>query len=246
MDRPISARVDSPLTPQGTNIHAPLTLQGEVHPVFQNWIIPNDNAEAEALSYELHQPLLLASRILETVGLPWLSEFCIDDIFAPCYPGHNVSAKALSTRRRDQKKQPPTSTPEVIVRHHRASWITPHLTNTWLSATAHELRTRLPRSIQWQLDPNIFSTFGWVGYTCRRSRHRGTLLTVDDMCQDRPNAIAQADRDAKAEGAMTRCMTILVMKEYASRLHMLRQLGRLGDEEYLFTAFMAAVTLLHE
>jgi hypothetical protein len=36
------------------------------------------------------------------------------------------------------------------------------------------------------------------------------------------------------------------MKEYVSRLRELRMLGLFGGEEYLFTAFMAAVTLLHE
>lgn len=72
------------------------------------------------------------------------------------------------------------------------------------------------------------------------------MLTMDEVIGDRPNTIGMEDMKSKAAGAMSRCMTILVMKEYASRLQMLRQLGRFGDEEYLFTAFMAAVTLLHE
>ncbi|KAK5660489.1 hypothetical protein OQA88_13037 [Cercophora sp. LCS_1] len=246
VDKPDGTRTGHALGDLSTGIHAPPTLHGEIHPVFRDWIIPNDNGEAEALGCELRQPLLLASRILESVGLPWLSEFCIDNIFAPTYPGQSIPAKPASNRHRVDRR-PPMPTPEVIVRHHRASWATPHLANGWLSATAHELRAELPRSVRWQLDPDIFSTFGWVGYTCRRrAQNRGTMLTVDEASKDRPHTIMAADKEAKAAGATSRCMTILVMKEYASRLHMLRRLGRVGDEEYLLTAFMAAVTMLHE
>ncbi|KAK3324696.1 hypothetical protein B0T19DRAFT_236614 [Cercophora scortea] len=228
----------------GTNLHAPFDLDGEVHPIFHTWIIPtedgSDDDNSSAIAHALHQPLILASRILESAGLPWLSEFCIDDIFSPSYPGRNAARKPGQHDEDGPSPlfEPCYETPDVIVRHHRAAWATPRLRQTWLASTAHELRTTLPRHVQWQLDADIFKTSGWVGYTCRHPHGAGK--------RDHPDTISAADEDAKRQGATGRLMTVLVMKEYVSRLCELRRTGRFGGEEYMLTAFMAAVTLLHE
>lgn len=43
-----------------------------------------------------------------------------------------------------------------------------------------------------------------------------------------------------------RSLSVLVMAEFPARLQELRRVGREGGEEYLLTAFMATVTILHE
>ncbi|KAK3390200.1 hypothetical protein B0H63DRAFT_464936 [Podospora didyma] len=182
------------------NFLASLDLQGDIYPIFHNWVIPDDDGDGEALSLELGQPLLLASRILESVGLPWLSEFCIDDIFSPSYPGR---------RRRQQQpveddddgdnsgqEQEQTATPEMIVRHHRASWVSPRLARTWLASTAHELRTILPKSVVWKLDSDMFGAFGWVGCTCRHP----LAFVGEDEALDQPGVIRAADKAARKQG----------------------------------------------
>ncbi|KAK0645659.1 hypothetical protein B0T16DRAFT_328262 [Cercophora newfieldiana] len=229
---------------RGTSIHAPPSLEGDIHPIFSNWVIPDTNGEAESLRRELRQPLLLASRILETVGLPWLSEFCIDDIFRRGYPGPN-DPQGPPSDHPDRQGDIPCANPEVIVRHHRAAWATPRLVRAWLSTTDWELRSNLPSYVQWQLNESMFSSFGWVGYTCRHQQAR-EMSAEDTPLRDRPDAIMAADKEARERGATSRFLTVLIMKEYVFRLCELRRLGRLGREEYLFTAFMAAVTVLHE
>ncbi|KAK4449928.1 hypothetical protein QBC34DRAFT_298285 [Podospora aff. communis PSN243] len=230
------------LTEAGTDIQAPLSLEGEIHPVFGNWILTNDHEEAQFQWRELRQPLLLASRILAAVGLPWLSEFCIDDIFRRGYPGPTVGEDSYEL---ESQGKIPAKTPEVIVRHHRAAWATPRLIKAWISTTDRELRTNLPKYVQWQLNDNIFAEFGWVGYTCRHYRAR-EWTAGDTPLRERPEDIIEADEAYRRQGATNRPLTVLVMKEYVSRLRELRTIGLFGREEYLFTAFMAAVTLLHE
>jgi len=230
-------------------MYAPLSLKGSIHPIFEDWVIPNEDGEADALWRELQQPLLLASRILETVGLPWLSEFCIDDIFRPGYPGPNPPkdhSNKQPSGRSDYERRTTLTTPEVIVRHHRAAWATPRLIKIWLASTDQEIRTNLPGYVKWNLNSTMFSTFGWVGYTCRHRSKAGDGPTADTPLQDRPEAVMKADEEARKKGASSRFMTVLIMKEFISRLSELRTLGLFGGEEYLFTAFMAAVTMLHE
>ncbi|KAK3353612.1 hypothetical protein B0T25DRAFT_217826 [Lasiosphaeria hispida] len=192
-----------------------------------------------------------------------MSEFFIDDIFSSSYPGQRLSPPYHSIKGNEELRWQTQTTPDVIVRHHRAPWKTPRLAQRWLASAAYLLRTQLPEYLEWQLDPDMFTTFGWVGYTCRhRYRPRHTSATAraglgdvdkDDDLEtdgplqlDHPNTIRTADQKAQKEGAKGRPITVLVMIEYAKRLSELRQLDQVGDEEYLLTAFMCAVTVLHE
>ncbi|KAK0714859.1 hypothetical protein B0H67DRAFT_644678 [Lasiosphaeris hirsuta] len=209
----------------GTGIRSPPNLQGEIHPVFHNWVIPNSPGDAEALGLELRQPLLLASRILEQAGLRWLSEFVIDDIFSSTYPGQHLSPPYYNIKGDEEFRWQTQTTPDVIVRHHSAPWKTSHIAQRWLTSTAYLLRTQLPGYVEWQLDPDIFSTFGWVGYTCRhRHRPQGTTRTwleavgMDndtdtDGPLDHPDTIRTADQKAQKRGAKGRPITVLVMIE---------------------------------
>jgi hypothetical protein len=61
----------------------------------------------------------------------------------------------------------------------------------------------------------MFSTFGWVGYTCRHRRAKETNA-IDTPLRDHPDAILAADEDAHKQGATSRFMTVLIMKEYVS------------------------------
>lgn len=54
------------------------------------------------------------------------------------------------------------------------------------------------------------------------------------------------DEAAREKGGKGRLMTVLVMEEYTTRMCELARQGREGGEEYLLTAFMMAVTMLHE
>ncbi|KAK0701825.1 hypothetical protein B0T26DRAFT_660295 [Lasiosphaeria miniovina] len=233
-----------------TSLRASFDLEGEVHPVFCNWDMSGDgDAGEELMLRELHQPLLLASRLLEGAGLPWLSEFLIDDIFGASYPGLPPPALPDSHHGEVDKESDINSicqsrTPVVIVRHHRAAWATPRLVRTWLDATARELRTALPRCVLWQLDGVMFAAFGWVGYTCRHLLREGTGGVDSNV--DHPNVIRDADAEARRRGVPSRFLTVLVIREYTARLCALRQLGQFGGEEYMLTAFMLAVTALHE
>ena len=232
----------------GTGIRAPPNLDGEIHPVFRNWVgSGGEDDENSSLRDELHQPLLLATRLLEFAGLTWLSEFCIDDVFGSIYPGQNVNLNAKRAKP-SREGYDEDNTPKVIARHHRAAWLSPQLAKVWLDATAHELRTTVPNCVQWKLDTEIFPTRGWVGYTCRYSPgpQKGGLSGSETAALDFPEAIRVSDERARTRGARSRLLTVLVMEGYASRLRALRRLGLVGGEEYLCTAFMAAVTMLHE
>ncbi|KAH7030874.1 uncharacterized protein B0I36DRAFT_431119 [Microdochium trichocladiopsis] len=63
-----------------------LDLTGQIHPVFANW---RPDVEPR-LKRELEQPLLLASKLLDGTGLPWISDFVIDNIFDESYPGRHA------------------------------------------------------------------------------------------------------------------------------------------------------------
>ncbi|KAK3319301.1 hypothetical protein B0H66DRAFT_640535 [Apodospora peruviana] len=218
----------------GTTHQAPFDLAGNIHPVFHSWVVPgaggHDGEEVKACWLELRQPLLLASRILKTAGIQWLSEFCIDDIFGASYSGRQEQDEQIDQEFKDRESTIP-ETPAVIVRHHRASWATSKLARKWLASTAHELRTVLPQYIQWQLDPDMF-------------RFENGPAAIEAL--DHPETIRTMDEVAYQGGATGCFMSVLVMKEYVSRLSVLRRSGRFGGEEYMFTAFMVAVTVLHE
>ena len=63
---------------------------------------------------------------------------------------------------------------------------------------------------------------------------------------DRPSTIRAGDEAARERGETGRLMTVLVMEEYTTRMCELARQGKVGGEEYLLTAFMMAVTVLHE
>ncbi|KAH8884756.1 hypothetical protein GQ53DRAFT_661004 [Thozetella sp. PMI_491] len=232
-----------------TTCQGSFNLDGEIHPIFNLWEFPDDNdaGVVESLVAELDQPLLLASRILETAGLPWLSELLIRDIHDASYPGRTV-AEEIFRHPADSSVGESAKTPDIIVRHFDNPGIPPSLQRRWLRATSYKLQTELPKQIVWHLDGTIFDTNGWVGYTCRHPRrgnhNEGQVLSVPEL--DRKETIEACDAQGKAEGASGRSLTVLVMRQYAARLMHLRKLGRFGGEEYILTAFMAAVTLLHE
>lgn len=139
--------------------------------------------------------------------------------------------------------------PQAVARHHRAVWAPPELKQKWLDDTRHELRSAaLTRLVEWQLDAAMFGDRGWVGYTCRHPRTAGmTLGSLDSF-----ETVARFDRakqgrsrEGEDEGRY-RALSVLVMSEFPARLCELRRLGMERGEEYLLTAFMATVTILHE
>ncbi|KAK6196826.1 hypothetical protein LQW54_011141 [Pestalotiopsis sp. IQ-011] len=200
-----------PWLPTGTTKKYHLNLQGEIHPVFTNWA----DADPDLLS-ELRQPLLLASRLVERAGLAWISDFLIDDIFDEQYPGRENRA---------------------IVRHHDAGWATGELKRSWIVEASEELKRGLPRSIEWRLDPDMFRSKGWVGYTCRHPRGDMPIGELDAR-----DTIEEWDHRVRRSRRKQRRLSLLVMAEFPKRL---KELAR-ESEEYLLTAFMAAVTLIHE
>ncbi|KAI1377786.1 hypothetical protein F4677DRAFT_47570 [Hypoxylon crocopeplum] len=220
----------------GTTEPRALNLQGEIHPIFANW----EDTDPE-LRGELEQPLLLASRILEAAGLPWISDFLAHDIFAREYAGRQPSCRcSFPSHSAAAPTDSGEAVPRTIVRHYRAPWATPELKGEWLRAAEARLRGEMAPHVQWQLDPHMFPERGWVGYTCRHPRRRGTALAELDSY----DTIRRWD--GKCVGGEPRSMTILVAAEFAVRMAELRRLGKEQGEEYLLTAFMAAVTILHE
>ncbi|KAI0132472.1 hypothetical protein BJ170DRAFT_249211 [Xylariales sp. AK1849] len=207
----------------GTPEKRSLNLEGEVHPVFQKW----DGCEQD-LRRELEQPPLLASHLLEVSGLDWISDFVIDDIFDEQYPGRETCQWPRSYFQQ--------TVPETIVRHHRAAWATPDSKRRWLDQASEELRDETSKSIEWQLDPDIFPEKGWVGYTCRHPRSGLSLRELDGY-----ETIEKWDKVSREQG-QTRKLTILLMAEYPRRM---RELPK-DSEEYLLTSFMTSVTILHE
>ena len=106
-------------------------------------------ADAKLLQ-ELQQPLLLASRILDTdPALEWISDFTIDDIFSKGYPGaRSPQEQACLGAQKD-------ITPYSIARHHRASWATPEQRKIWASETSQVTSRQIAKSITWQLDADM-------------------------------------------------------------------------------------------
>ncbi|KAI8633319.1 hypothetical protein F5Y19DRAFT_295961 [Xylariaceae sp. FL1651] len=213
----------------GTNIRTRANLQGQVHPILADWVEP-----IPELRKELEQPLLLASKILEAIGLPWLSDFLIDDIFDDGYPGGEPSHNSKPTSAYEK-----AVVPQSIVRHHRASWVADEQKSEWTDSTRAQMRTELPRLIQWQIDEDIFQEKGWNGYTCRHPRGDLPLSELDQY-----ETIEIFDTICLHE--RSRNLAILVMAEYPARLAELRRQGKAQSEEYLLTAFMTTVTILHE
>ncbi|KAI2469405.1 hypothetical protein F4781DRAFT_222037 [Annulohypoxylon bovei var. microspora] len=217
----------------GTTEPLELNLQGEIHPVFANWV----DADPE-LRAELQQPLLLASRILDAAGLPWISDFLAHDVFTDDYPGRKPSCRCSFTHSAAGPRDDGEVVPRSIIRHHRATWASEEVKGEWISTAEDQLRGRLARSLTWQFDADMFRERGWAGYTCRHPR---SGLALDGV--DRYETIREWDK--RCEGGW-RNQTILVTAEFPKRLAELRRQGEEHGEEYLLTSFMAAVTLLHE
>ncbi|KAK7927748.1 hypothetical protein PG985_004746 [Apiospora marii] len=89
----------------------------------------------------------------------------------------------------------------------------------------------------------MFSQKGWSGYTCRHRRNN-VAVPLDEL--DSYTAIEMEDRACREKGLSQRHLTILLMAEYPARLRELKEKGESGGEEYMLTAFMAAVTIMHE
>ncbi|KAI2629430.1 hypothetical protein GGS21DRAFT_224816 [Xylaria nigripes] len=212
-----------------TSIATYPSLRGPAHPIFSHWLQTRPEFHEE-----LEQPILLASKILEDAGLPWLSDFLIDDIFGEDYPGRECNDRIRSTFPHAEN-----ITPYSIIRHSRALWATREHQARWMSTARDTLRKEVPKLITWQIDEDMFRGKGWNGYTCRHPRGE---LPLD--CLDRYETIEKFDRISPHEGSRT--LTILIMAEFPARLAELRRQGKSRSEEYLLTAFMTAVTILHE
>ncbi len=161
--------------------------------------------------------------------------------------------------------------PHAIIRHHHAAWACPEaLRRKWLDDARRGLGgaggdDELARSVEWRLDRAMFRERGWVGYTCRHPRPAG--MGLGEL--DRPETIARFDRLGASSGGggggggnndndraekvgwggekrRYRDLSVLVMAEFPARLRELGRLGRGHGEEYLLTAFMTTVTILHE
>ncbi|KAI1470731.1 uncharacterized protein F4812DRAFT_456743 [Daldinia caldariorum] len=211
-----------------------LNLRGKIHPVFSNWKDLN-----RELRRELKQPLLLASRLLEAAGLPWASDFLAHDVFVRGYPGRKPSCRCSFTHSAAARADDNEMAPRTVVRHHRAVWASSHLKGRWTRAAESKLRGEVSSSVRWELDEDMFRERGWAGYTCRHPRNGQTL---DEL--DRYETIRRWDKKCEARGR--RNMSILVTAEFPKRLAQLRCEGKGQGEEYLLTAFMTAITLLHE
>lgn len=219
----------------GTTSPRKLDLQGEIHPVFGNWV----DTDPE-LRRELEQPLLLASRILEAAGLPWISDFLAHDVFTEDYPGRKPSSRccfgySAGAAPRDGDE----AVPRTIVRHHRAPWASPEVKEEWNSAAGKQLKNEMANALTWELDKDMFREKGWVGYTCKHPR---CGLPLDQL--DEYETIQWWDRGCEDDG--WRNMSVLMTAEFPMRLAELRRHGKERSEEYILTAFMTAVTILHE
>lgn len=213
----------------GTEIAMGANLRGRPHPIFTNWF-----GVKPELQEELWQPILLASKILVAAGLPWLSDFLIDDIFNEKYPGRERSAHP-----RPMFAPKEGTTPRSIVRHHRNPLVPRAKQRKWICSTREIIRKELPKLIQWQIDEDMFQQRGWNGYTCRHPKGELPLSEIDQY-----ETIKEFDSLSLHEGS--RNLTILVTAEYPARLAELRRQGKAQSEEYLITAFMTTVTILHE
>ncbi|KAI0529840.1 hypothetical protein GGR58DRAFT_509123 [Xylaria digitata] len=212
----------------GTGIVTESNLKGEIHPVFADWT----DSEAK-LHEELEQPILLASKILEEIGLPWVSDFLVDDIFDEDYPGRVCGDSSTPLPAYEKR-----TTPCSIAKHTRVSRMTREKQTYRWSFAQNTLRNDISKSIKWQIDKDIFKERGWNGYTCRHPRGDLPLSEIDKY-----ETIQKFDNNSHKG---SRNLTILVMAEYSTRLAGLRRQGEAQGEEYLLTAFMATVTILHE
>ncbi|KAI0387698.1 hypothetical protein F5Y04DRAFT_9899 [Hypomontagnella monticulosa] len=217
----------------GTTELRDLNLRGDVHPIFANWVDADPG-----LRRELEQPLLLASRILEAAGLPWMSDFLSHDIFTKHYPGRQPSCRCSFTHSAAAPEDSSELVPRTIVRHHRAVWAEPELKEEWIRNTEDELNGDMASATTWQLDADMHHERGWVGYTCRHPRGE---LALDEL--DKYETIQRWDRECENG---KRKLTILLAAEFPKRLAELRSEGKERSEEYLLTSFMAAITILHE
>ncbi|KAI0509336.1 hypothetical protein F5B22DRAFT_638154 [Xylaria bambusicola] len=213
----------------GTRIATGANLQGQAHPIFSNWV-----GLTSEIQKDLEQPILLASRILEACGLPWLSDFLTDDIFDENYPGKEPGHFSISIPGNENHE-----CPHSIVRHDRVYRATRQKRGEWRAAAQDALQYDLPNLIQWQIDEDIFHERGWIGYTCRHPRGDLPLSEIDSY-----ETIEKFDNVYLHSGS--RNLTILVTAEYPARLAELCRQGKAQSEEYLLTAFMATVTILHE
>ncbi|KAI0848315.1 hypothetical protein F5Y00DRAFT_262699 [Daldinia vernicosa] len=218
----------------GTTELRRLNLRGKIHPVFLNWKDAN-----QELRRELKQPLLLASRLLEAAGLPWASDFLAHDVFVKGYPGRKPSCRCSFTHSTAARVDDNEAAPRTIVRHHRAPWASSQLKSRWTRDAESKLKGEMSNSLRWELDEDMFRERGWAGYTCRHPRNGQAL---DEL--DKYETIRRWDK--KCENRRHRNLSILVTAEFPKRLAQLRCEGKEQSEEYLLTAFMTAVTLLHE
>ncbi|KAI2782022.1 hypothetical protein F4815DRAFT_67819 [Daldinia loculata] len=218
----------------GTTELRRLNLRGKIHPVFSNWKDTN-----QELRRELKQPLLLASRLLEAAGLPWASDFLTHDVFVKGYPGRKPSCRCSFTHSSAASVDDNEAAPRTIVRHHRAPWASSQLKSRWTRIAESKLKGEMSNSLKWELDEDMFHERGWAGYTCRHPRNGRTLDELDKYWTIRR-------WDEKCENRRCRNLSILVTADFPKRLAQLRCEGKEQGEEYLLTAFMTAVTLLHE
>ncbi|KAI1409662.1 hypothetical protein F5Y13DRAFT_203315 [Hypoxylon sp. FL1857] len=218
----------------GTTSLRDLDLRGEIHPVFANWV----DADPE-LRKELEQPLLLASRLLEAAGLPWVSDFLAHDVFRDDYPGRKPSSRCSFGYSATASRDGDEGVPQTIVRHHCAPWASPEVKEEWNSTAEEQLRNEMASALTWELDADMFREQGWAGYTCRHPR---CGLPLDQL--DKYETIEWWDRGC--EDDRWRNMSILMTAEFPMRLAELRRQGKERSEEYLLTAFMTTVTILHE
>ncbi|KAI0840930.1 hypothetical protein F5Y06DRAFT_233499 [Hypoxylon sp. FL0890] len=218
----------------GTTSPRDLNLQGAIHPVFANWV----DTDPE-LRRELEQPLLLASRILEAAGLPWISDFLAHDVFTEDYPGRKPSSRCSFGQSTAEPRDGNEAVPRTIVRHHQATWASPEVKEEWNETAEKRLRNEMASALTWELDADMFREQGWIGYTCR---HPLCGLPLDQL--DRYETIEWWDKGC--EDDRWRNMSILMTAEFPKRLAELRRQGKEQSEEYLLTAFMTTITILHE
>jgi len=106
--------------------------------------------------------------------------------------------------------------PETIIRHRRASWWSRGLEARWLQRTDRWLRRELGPALKWHLD-------GSSAISCSNSVSHIARL--------------QGGKDS---------YNVYISAELPERLATLRRSGGVGGEEYLWTAFMTCMALLHE
>lgn len=116
----------------------------------------------------------------------------------------------------DVARLPKIHPPETIIRHRRASWWSRGLEVKWLQRTDRWLRRDLGPALKWHLD-------GSGATSCNSSVSHIARL--------------QGGKDD---------YNVYIPAELPERLATLRRTGGVGGEEYLWTAFMTCMALLHE